>query len=107
MFDLRAGDCVHVLNDSKSYDPVQDIVFSNSGRLIFAGTKSSEIKFWDSLEPSGEVLGKIDVEVVSGINCVALSQDAGDVAFAGFDGSIGILSKNIQNVVAQDKGTKL
>lgn len=98
LFDLRAGDNIHVLCDSKSYDPVKDFAFSKSGRLIFAATKSDDIKIWDTLETKGAVLSKVGMDGEGGIIGLSLSADGGDIAAASFDGTIAVLSKNLDDI---------
>jgi len=50
LYDIRIDREIGTFRD-KEYDTINDISFSQSGRLLFAGTESTRVKVWDILGP--------------------------------------------------------
>ena len=49
MYDLRAVGKVAKFKDDETYESVQSLSFSNSGRLLFSSYANNKIKVWDTL----------------------------------------------------------
>ena len=97
LFDLRAGDCVHILYDHERFDPIVNFQFSNSGRLIFAAAKSKELKVWDTLNPTGALFEIFPLDIESNLASVGLTMEGGDLGLVSRNGRISVLSKNIDD----------
>ena len=47
LFDLRAVSKVQKFKESNDFEGIQEVAFSNSGRLLFTAYKNTKIKIWD------------------------------------------------------------
>ena len=99
LFDLRAGDCVHILCDHERFDPIVNFKFSKSGRLIFAAAKTKSLKIWDTINPDGSVFHSVPLDIDSHLQSIALTDEGGDLAVISGKGKLLVLSKNIDNLV--------
>lgn len=86
LFDLRLDkDYISQYTDDSKCDGIHSIAFSNTGRLIFAGTESNDIKVWDVLG-SGSKMGvgiPTKFEKTSMIKSIDMSADRWALGVAG------------------------
>ena len=86
LFDLRAVAKVQKLKESNDFEGVQEVAFSNSGRLLFAAYKNTKLKVWDTF--TGLKAQQIDGYHKKTLNSISLSCDGATLASVGKDGVI-------------------
>ena len=67
LYDIRIDREIGTFRD-KLFDTINDISFSKSGRLLFAGTENTSVKVWDILGP-GSIQETFEVGHTKMIKC--------------------------------------
>jgi len=87
LFDLRSDQQLMTYKSNAVKSPASNLVFSLSGRLLFAGYEDSEIRLWDTLK--GAFVGILRGHT-SNISGLSVTPDGKGLASSSFDTTIRI-----------------
>ena len=87
LFDLRSDQQLMTYKTNAAKSPVTNLVFSLSGRLLFAGYEDCEIRLWDTLKGTFVGILRGHASLVSGL---AVTPDGKGIASCSYDTTVRI-----------------
>lgn len=95
IFDLRSGGAVAVLEHASAMGPVMDVVFSRSGRLLFAAYEEGKVRAWDTtgsgaIGDAAKPFLELDGHGGQRVSCVDINAHANALASAGWNNEIAV-----------------
>jgi len=87
LFDLRSDQQLMIYKTNAAKSPVTNLVFSLSGRLLFAGYEDSEIRLWDTLKGTFVGILRGHTSPISGL---AVTPDGKGLASSSYDTTVRI-----------------